>query len=121
MGSYDVSGERGLTLVSARTQAAEWSALYRSGVCDLHGHFEHLRQAEAEARDAAREAQARAAAEAQHGTLKQLLDTYVAHLKAGGQKATVSDVCSLFATHVIASCPELIHRKASVSRRAPTP
>jgi len=30
-------------------------------------------------------------------------------------------VTSLFATHVIASCPELIHRKASVSRRAPTP
>jgi len=113
MGSYDAGGERGLTLTTARDRAAELSALYRSGVHDLHGHFERQRQAEAEARDAARAAQARAEAEARHGTLKQLLDTYVGHLTAGGQAATVRNVRSLFATHVMASCPELIHRKAA--------
>jgi len=112
LGPYDASGERGLTLPTARDRAAELAALYRSGVQDLHGHFERLREADEQARDAAREAQARAAAEARHGTLKQLLDTYVEHLKAA-QTATVRDVRSLFATHVIASCPELIQRKAA--------
>jgi hypothetical protein len=112
MGSYDASGERGLTLVSARTRASEWSALYRSGVHDLHGHFERQREAEDKARDAARAAAARVAAETQHGTLRQLLDTYVAHLNPN-QKTTVSDVRSLFATHLIAPFPELVQRKAA--------
>jgi hypothetical protein len=80
LGPYDASGERGLTLPAARDRAAELAALYRSGVHDLHGHFERLREADEQARDAAREARARAVAEARHGTLKQLLDTYVEHL-----------------------------------------
>jgi len=112
LGPYDASGERGLTLPAARDRAAELAALYRSGVHDLHGHFERQRQAEAEARDAAREAQARAVAEAQHGTLEKLLNTYVEYLKAG-QKSAVKDVRSLFATHVTEPYPELTQKKAA--------
>jgi hypothetical protein len=43
IGSYDLEGVRGLSLPEARDRAAELTALYRSGVLDLHGHFERQR------------------------------------------------------------------------------
>jgi len=112
LGRYDASGERGLPLPAARDRAAELSALYRSGVHDLHGHFERQRQVEAQAHQAAREAQAREAAEAQHGTLEQLLRIYVEYLKTAG-KSSARDVENIFANHVIAAAPTLILCKAA--------
>ena len=112
LGLYDPSGERGLTLPLARDRAAELSALYRSGVHDLHGHFERQREAQEQAHQAAREAQAREAAEAQQGTLQKLLSIYVDHLKAAG-KSSAADVGNIFANHVIAAAPTFILRKAA--------
>ena len=43
LGSYDPEGVRGLSLSVARDRAAELTALYRTGVLDLHGHFEPQR------------------------------------------------------------------------------
>ena len=43
LGPFDPQGERGLSLPQARDRAAGLSALYRSGVHDLHAHFEGQR------------------------------------------------------------------------------
>jgi len=52
IGPYDPQAERGLALPEARDRAAKLSALYRSGVQDLHAHFERQREAEEHARQA---------------------------------------------------------------------
>jgi integrase len=112
MGSYDASGARGLTLPAARDQAAEWSALYRNGVHDLHGHFERLRSEEARAREAAQKADEEAREQAQHGTLAQLLWTYTDHLGRLG-KSSVKDVLNIFKNHVLTGHAALASRKAN--------
>jgi predicted ribosome quality control (RQC) complex YloA/Tae2 family protein len=56
----------------ARDRAAELTALYRTGVIDLHGHFERQRADQERARKSQEEAQQRAQEEAQHATLGQL-------------------------------------------------
>ncbi len=40
MGAYDESGAGGLTLDQARKKYGEISKVYRSGITDIHGHFE---------------------------------------------------------------------------------
>lgn len=44
IGPYHPKGENGLTLAQAYDKASELSALYRSGVKDLRGHFEQVEQ-----------------------------------------------------------------------------
>jgi integrase len=112
LGPYDASGERGLTLPAARDRAAELSALYRSGVHDLHGHFERLRIQESQAHVAAQKAEADAREAAQHGTLDQLLSTYTDHLARLG-KSSVKDVRNIFKNHMLTGHAALVSRKAN--------
>jgi integrase len=112
LGPYDESGVRGLSLPKARDKAAELSALYRSGVTDLHGHFQRQRDSEERARKAAEEAERRAREAAQRSTLRQLLDGYIAHQERLG-KQSVKDVRSIFSSHVYEAAPELAAKKAA--------
>jgi integrase len=112
LGPYDASGERGLTLPAARDRAAALSALYRTGVRDLHGHFERLRAQEERVRADEQKAEADAREQAQHGTLAQLLSTYTDHL-AGLGKSSVKDIRNIFKNHVLTGHEGLVSRKAN--------
>jgi integrase len=112
LGPYDESGERGLSLIQARDRTADLSALYRSGVHDLHSHIERQLKTEADAQKAAEIAAANAAQDAKRGTLKQLLSAYVTHLEQAG-KMSAKDVRSIFDKHVFKASAELGGRKAS--------
>src|SRR5262245_16230470 len=61
LGPFDAQGKVGLTLLAARDRYAALSALYRSGITDIHAHFERERHEAARARLAAEESAARAA------------------------------------------------------------
>ncbi|MDB6105710.1 MAG: phage integrase [Gammaproteobacteria bacterium] len=112
LGPYDAQGQRGLSLPGARDRASELSALYRSGARDLHAHFEEQRNEEERIRKAAREAELRTQAEAERGTLQQLLATYTDHLQALG-KSSVKDVRNIFQNHVLEAAPHLARCKAT--------
>lgn len=112
LGPYDAEGRRGLALPIARDRVAALSSLYRSGITDVHDHFERLRKAEEQARKAAEEAARREQEAAQRSTLKQLLAAYVGHLERLS-KQSVRDVRSLFERHVYDADPELVSRKAA--------
>lgn len=112
LGPYDAEGRKGLALPAARDRVAELSLLYRSGVTDVHEHFDRLRKAEEQARKAAEEAARRELEAAQRSTLKQLLAAYVGHLERQ-QKESARDVRSLFDRHVYDADPLLTNRKAA--------
>jgi integrase len=112
LGEYDETGRRGLSLTQARDRTAKLARLYRDGVTDLHAHFERERESEERARAAEEEAARRAAEDAKHGTLRQLLDVYVGHLEKHG-KQSARDVRSIFAVHVSEAAPEVAERKAT--------
>lgn len=112
IGAWDENGNGGLTLAQAREKAAQLSAVYRGGVTDLHGHVEREREAAERARRAAEEAARRAAEDAQRGTLRQLLEAYIAHLERLGKQST-KDVRSIFTKHVLEEAPDLAGRKAT--------
>jgi integrase len=112
LGEYDESGRRGLSLTQARDRAAKLTQLYRDGVTDLHAHFEHQRESEERTRAAEEEAARRAAEQAEHGTLRELLTAYVGHLEKQG-KQSAKNVRSIFNTHVFNAAPETAARKAS--------
>jgi integrase len=112
LGSYDPEGVRGLSLPVARDRAAELTALYRTGVLDLHGHFERQRADQEHERKSQEEAQQRAQEEAQHATLGHLLNTYTSHLKRMG-KSSAGDVKSILKKHVFDENSALIARKAA--------
>jgi integrase len=112
LGSYDPEGVRGLSLPLARDRAAELTALYRTGVLDLHGHFERQRADQERARKSHEEAQQRAQEEAQHATLGHLLNTYTTHLKQSG-KSSAGDVKSILKKHVFDANSALALRKAA--------
>src|SRR5277367_2989854 len=112
LGSYDPEGVRGLSLPLARDRAAELTALYRTGVVDLHGHFERQRAHQERARKSQEEAQQRAQEEAQHATLGHLLNTYTTHLQQLG-KSSAGDVKSILKKHVFDANSALIARKAA--------
>jgi integrase len=112
IGPYDQSGARGVSLPKARDRAAELSALYRSGITNLHEHFERERKADEMARLAAEEAARREREAALRSTLRQLLETYIGHLKRLG-KQSARDVESIFSTHVFDTEPDLASKKAA--------
>ena len=103
-GPYDEAGARGLKLIEARRRASELQALYREGTTDLKGHLQRQREAEERAHKAQEEAERRAAEDALRGTLRQLLEAYVAHLERLG-KQSVKDVRSIFTKHVLEDAP----------------
>lgn len=112
IGAWNETGEGGLTLAQARERAAALSAIYRGGTTDLHDHVQREREAAERTRRGAEEAAQRAAEDAQRGTLKQLLDAYVAHLEQLGKQST-KDVRSIFTKHVIEDAPDVAARKAT--------
>lgn len=112
IGPYDSSGKRGVTLQAARDRAAALSSLYRSGVVNLHEHFERQRDAEERAHRAARETARRALQDAGRSTLRQLLDAYVGHLDRAG-KQSARDARNIFDLHVFEAAPDLAERKAA--------
>jgi len=112
LGPYDETGQRGLSLVKARTRAADLAAIYRGGITDLKGHLERERAAAERQHQAAEEAARQAREAAQRSTLKQLLDAYIAHLERHG-KPSAQDAKSIFNLHVLSAAPELVARKAA--------
>ena len=112
LGSYDPEGVRGLSLPVARDRAAELTALYRSGVLDLHGHFHRQRADQERARKSQEEARQRAQEEAQRATLGHLLNTYTTHLEQMG-KSSAGDVKSILKKHVFDANSALVLRKAA--------
>lgn len=112
IGPYDDKGARGLTLQQARDKAAQLSMLYRSGVQDLHGHFERVREAEERAQAAEEAARKRSEEEAQRSTLRQLLEAYSAHLERAG-KQSAADAAGIFKLHVLDVAPDLVARRAA--------
>jgi integrase len=112
LASYDAQGVRGRTLPQARDEAAELSELYRKGITDLHAHFERERSRELEAREAEQKAKRLAQEHAQRSTLRQLLETYVAHLRRL-EKSSAGDVENIFENHVFSAAPDLANRPAN--------
>jgi hypothetical protein len=115
LGSFDVDGKCGLSLLAARGKAASISELYRSGIKDLHEYLERrdleaeiARQKEQE--NAERERQVREDA-ANRYSLKKLLAAYVTHLRASG-KVSADDVENIFKNHVL-TAPDLPQRIAA--------
>ena len=112
LGSYDPEGVRGLSLPVARDRAAELTALYRTGVLDLHAHFERQRADQERARKSQEDAQQRAQEEARRATLGHLLNTYTTHLEQLG-KSSARDVKSILRKHVFNTNSALVLRKAA--------
>ncbi|MBI4290600.1 MAG: site-specific integrase [Betaproteobacteria bacterium] len=105
IGRYDPTGKRGKKLQEARDKAHEWSGLYRSGVTDLHGHFEALEAEKEHERKKAADAAAR------QGSLHALLDAYVASLRAAG-KPSAEQVKGIFGRYIVRALPALAEAKA---------
>jgi hypothetical protein len=111
LGQYDEKGSRGLSLPQAREAAAKYSAVYVSGVRNLHQYFrDQLAKVEA-ARGVEGEAARLAAEEALHGTLGNLLNAYVENLELC-KKSSARDVKSIFNRHVFEAAPKLVLIKA---------
>lgn len=111
-------------LTTARAKAAEYAALYRAGITDLHGHLAGVAlvedlKAKAEAAKLQREKTEREIAElerARQGTLAQLLESYVADLERRG-KVSAKDVRGAFRIDVLNAFPAL----AATPAKAITP
>lgn len=113
LGEYAQKGGRAcLTLTEARDKAGELSRMYQSGIRDLKGHLEAEQQARARELKVGEENARRAEEEAKHGSLRNLLNGYTAHLERA-EKTDVRDVKGLFRLHVFEKFPDLADRKAS--------
>lgn len=113
LGDYGQKGQNGkLSLADARARAGELSKLYFSGVKDIKGHLEGLGRAAERARAEEAEAARRDAESATRGTLKQLLDAYVADLRRRG-KGNAREVEGDFRRHVSEPFPALCATKAA--------
>lgn len=102
-------------LTTARAKAAEYAALYRSGITDIHLHVKLTQMAD-DARLAAEAAQLEvqrldAEAKARQGTLAQLLAAYVSDLERRG-KVSAKDVRGVFNLDVLNAFPELAAKPA---------
>ena len=115
IGTYDERGVSGLTLAQCREKYGAISKVYRSGITDLHGHFEREREAAERAKEVEEDAARRAAEEAQRGTLRQLLAARVAYLKRKGSTDTAKDEESMFRRQV----PEHLKDRKATEPGAP--
>lgn len=112
LGKYDPTGERGLTLLQARTKATELSSLYRAGDYELHERIAHESEQKILARRAAREAAERAEQMKRDTSLRRLLEAYHGHLARQG-KQSAADVRRIFERHVYAPWPDLAAKRAA--------
>lgn len=112
IGAHDSTGKRGVSLKEARDRAAKLSALYRSGIVDLHEHFARENASKAAEFREAEETKRRAEVEARSATLRELLDAYARHLARNG-KESAAQVASIFKKNVYEAAPELAERRAA--------
>jgi len=100
IGAYDEEGISGFTLKQCRDKYGAISTVYRSGITDLHAHFEREREAAERVKQAEADAARRAAEESQRGTLRQLLSARVSFLNRRGSTNSAKDEESMFRRHV---------------------
>lgn len=110
IGNYDPEGANGFTLADLRERAGEWSRLYQSGVRNLREHFANTAQAERVRTERERTAQDEARRMAERGSLRALLDAYVATL---GQRSSARDARTMFRLHVAEAFPEIAAQPAA--------
>lgn len=115
IGVYDVDGRRGLTLRKAREKAGHLSRLYQDGRRDLRAYIEHIEAAERAERELAARARAQAEEHSKAGTLRALLEGYVAHLERQG-KSSSKDANNVFKLNVFDAWPD----KAAMPARETT-
>lgn len=113
LGLYDKKGESGLSLAQARLKLQKLVAL-RSTSED--GDLKlHLQQIDIDEKNKTLRQQKAADDEiklAREGTLRKLLETYIAHLEKQG-KSSAKDVKNLFRKNVFDAWPELSNKKAA--------
>ena len=102
---YDPRGEKGLTLKQARDDFNRLEAIRRE-------HGDPIAHLAAEAARVDAEKRQAEVEKAKQGSLKELLDAYVEHLRTEGKEATADSVENLFRLHVRERAPDLIDRKA---------
>ena len=113
MGPYASKGDHGgITLAEARDKAGEHSRLYRSGVRDLHAHYERERREEDAHHKAADAERQREEQLAKSGSLRLLLEAYYGHLERAG-KQSFRDVRNSFKRNVFDEFPNLCEKRAS--------
>jgi hypothetical protein len=113
LGEYNQKGHNGrLSLADARARAGELSQLYLSGVKDIKGHLDDLARAAERARVEQAAAERKAAEDAARGTLRELLDAYVADLTRR-QRSNAQSVAGDFARHVYTPFADLSATKAA--------
>jgi integrase len=112
MGRYAPRGANGgLSLATARSKAAEHSALYRSGVLDLHDNYRRENENQQAKQKAEESARQRAQQIAQTGSLRKLLDGYIRSLESSG-KQSFRDVRSSFRRNVYEPFPAVCEQHA---------
>lgn len=104
----EMQRKRKLTLTEARAEALTYAELVRQGIDPRHWEEEQVHK-EQETLKRKREERAR---EDRKGTLADLLDAYVDHLRKG-QKNSADDVERTLARHVLGPFPGLADKKAS--------
>lgn len=113
IGVYDVDGKRGLTLKKARDKAGELSRLYQGGRRDLRAYLDHQDAEDRATMESAARAREEEERQAKSGTLKALLNGYIAHLQRQG-KSSFKDARNLFRKNILdtEAFPHLAEMKA---------
>lgn len=112
LGVYDINGKAGLTLAEAVAKAGEYTLLYKAGNHDLHAYLKRQEAEEAARIKAAAQAREEAERQAKSGSLKALLDGYVAHLTSR-KKQSARDVENLVRRNVYDEFPHLATKRAA--------
>lgn len=112
IGIYDRSGRSGYTLKAARERAGEISRRYQAGERDLHIHLAHERAEQLEKKQEAQRQREQAERDASSGTMRALLDGYIAHLERQG-KVSYRDVRSIVNRNVYEAFREMADMKAA--------
>lgn len=120
LGVYDKRGRGGITLAvareAARTMALKHQAAHAAGR-DLRDVLADERRAALAKVEAERIELDRIERESKRGTLRELLDAYVAHLTVRGKPAA-ADARRMFKRHVFEAWPDLASKRAASVRPA---
>lgn len=116
VGVYDPRGRAGYTLKTARDRAGVLSRRYQAGERDLHVHLAHERAEELARIEETRRVREEEERKARAGTLRALLDGYVAYLEKRG-KQSAADARNIFKLNVYEAFAALAEMKASAFTR----
>jgi integrase len=112
LGTYDAKGVDGLTLKDARAKAGELSKLYQGGRRNLREYLDHINAEEQARIETAARARAEAERQATSGTLRNLIDGYIAHLERK-RKQSAQDARNILRRNVIDAHPVLAVMRAA--------